>query len=323
MDFNPFDYRPFLVRERVAVEEFTQESPLWERAWEIYCTMSNRPEEEEEEGQEADKLLFLNDLCYLFVWVNLKGVFDEEDYKKAFLQCTWMTPEEDSEIVKQFVKNIVNPKWVERYNLDLQPLGEKPDRIERMLNRLDIDISLNDWWTRFINFFYTDDGFNTMLHIYKRNVGDMLELEEIISAKSKYIDFNVSFAEDNTAQKLWDNYTICREARVEFNDLPRFFDFLDKEIKRDEKKDLKANLFVLRAATELGYFEPLPNSQYVVEKYPDYKPCLQSPSGKSFPLDKALSGLRTGETISAKNRNIIDALKESLKRLDIKKRQQF
>ena len=381
MEFNPFDYRPFLVRERVAVEEFTQESPLWERAWEMYCKLSNRPEEEEEERKKVYELLFLNDLRYLFVWVNLKGVFDEEDYKKAFLQCTWMTPEEDSEKVKQFVKNIVNPKCVERYSLDLQPLGEKPDRIERMLNRLDIDISLNDWWTRFIIFFYTDDGINTMLRIYKCNVGDMFELEEIISAKSKYIDFNVSFAETqpgastnsllsswrskarklfeiisakskyidfnvsfaetqpgtgvvgtstnshlsscrSKAQELWDNYTICREARVEFNDLPRFFDFLDKEIKLDEEKDFKANFFVLRAATELEYFDSLPNSHCVVEKYPDYTPYLQSPSGKSSPLDKALSGLRTGETISAKNRNKIDALKESLKRLDIKKRQQ-
>ena len=164
---------------------------------------------------------------------------------------------------------------------------------------------------------------------------------EIISAKSKYIDFNVSFAETqpgtgvvgtstnshlsscrSKAQELWDNYTICREARVEFNDLPRFFDFLDKEIKLDEEKDFKANFFVLRAATELEYFDSLPNSHCVVEKYPDYTPYLQSPSGKSSPLDKALSGLRTGETISAKNRNKIDALKESLKRLDIKKRQQ-
>ena len=87
MEFNPFDYRPFLVRERVAVEEFTQESPLWERAWEKYCTMSNSPEEEEEEGQEeeeegqeeeeegqeADKLLFLNDLRFYMVCVTHSG----------------------------------------------------------------------------------------------------------------------------------------------------------------------------------------------------------------------------------------------------------
>lgn len=80
MEFNPFDYRPFLVRERVAVEEFTQESPLWERAWEKYCTMSNNPEEEEEEGQEeeeegqeADKLLFLNDLRFYMVCVTHSG----------------------------------------------------------------------------------------------------------------------------------------------------------------------------------------------------------------------------------------------------------
>lgn len=64
MEFNPFDYRPFLVRERVAVEEFTQESPLWERAWEKYCTMSNSP---------GDKLLFLNDLRFYMVCVTHSG----------------------------------------------------------------------------------------------------------------------------------------------------------------------------------------------------------------------------------------------------------
>lgn len=69
MEFNPFDYRPFLVRERVAVEEFTQESPLWERAWEMY----NSPGEAEEEGQEADKLLFLNDLRFYMVCVTHSG----------------------------------------------------------------------------------------------------------------------------------------------------------------------------------------------------------------------------------------------------------
>lgn len=69
MEFNPFDYRPFLVRERVAVEEFTQESPLWERAWEMY----NSPGEVEEEGQEADKLLFLNDLRFYMVCVTHSG----------------------------------------------------------------------------------------------------------------------------------------------------------------------------------------------------------------------------------------------------------
>ena len=60
MEFNPFDYRPFLVRERVAVEEFTQESPVWERAWEMY---------QEKDGlvPEHKKLDVLNDLRYLLV----------------------------------------------------------------------------------------------------------------------------------------------------------------------------------------------------------------------------------------------------------------
>lgn len=115
MEFNPFDYRPFLVRERVAVEEFTQESPVWERAWEMY---------QEKDGlvPEHKKLDVLNDLRYLLVRAqHTQGEVSIE-------HCNTLLNEKAlREVAGSLLADLKSPTNPFQPDLSLQ--GEVPERI--------------------------------------------------------------------------------------------------------------------------------------------------------------------------------------------------
>lgn len=115
MEFNPFDYRPFLVRERVAVEEFTQESPVWERAWEMY-------REKVPSVPERMKLDVLNDLRYLLVRAqHTQGEVSIE-------HCNTLLDEQAlREVAGSLLADLKSPTNPFQPDLSLQ--GEVPERI--------------------------------------------------------------------------------------------------------------------------------------------------------------------------------------------------
>lgn len=141
--FNPFDYRPFIVREWT-LEQFEEDSPVWERAWLMYRMDSSFCFEEMKE-------CVLNDLRYLAVWSSQKGKFDTDVYQEPLRQCPALEDYGCPESVLHFIRQISLIPVEEKKQPDLKPHGEKPDKIERILYRTS-DIP-GDWWHRFAEFF--------------------------------------------------------------------------------------------------------------------------------------------------------------------------
>lgn len=110
-----------------------------------------------------------------------------------------------------------------------------------------------------------------MLSIYRQNIEDVLILDEVVSAKIFNCTSEPDQEAESKAQELLAKYTICRQAQVEEEDLPKFFDFMDENMKYDEK-DKKGSLLLLLAAKEEGFWmgDEIPGPKAVLEKYDEY-----------------------------------------------------
>lgn len=295
MEFNPFDYRPFLVRERVAVEEFTQESPLWERAWEKYCTMSNSPEEEEEEGQEAeeegqeeDKLLFLNDLRYYMVRARL--LTDKHDEKLIHEKILQLKKKEDwkelseEEIKKRFLRELRYEEILQRgcpkrandpvfrpvaealkeyvanpfcgESLgDLSPRGEVPDKIDRL--RHDYGLP-EDWWFLLKAYLEAHPDDATLDKLYGSS--ELRNLKTILDSQTRHKQ-SVEGEEKSAIYHL---------LNVEQQYKSSVMEFLNKKMKKYSSEDsVPSKLAPIAAFYDKGYFVKKPSYSDINESYPD------------------------------------------------------
>lgn len=281
MEFNPFDYRPFLVRERVAVEEFTQESPLWERAWEIYCTMVKSP---------GDKLLFLNDLRYYMVRARLltdklekhkeelmrKKIlqlkkegrlkeFSEEEIKKSFLRelsyeeilqlgCPKRANDRVFPTVAEALKGYVaNPFCGESLG-DLSPRGEVPDKIDRL--RHDYGLP-EDWWFLLKAYLEAHPDDATLDKLY--GPSELRNLKTILDSQTSH---KQSVKEEKSAI-----YHLLKVKQQNKSSVMEFLNELMEEY--GSKKSVSSKLAPLAAFYDEGYFVKMPSYSDINESYPD------------------------------------------------------
>lgn len=281
MEFNPFDYRPFLVRERVAVEEFTQESPLWERAWEMYCTMSNSP---------GDKLLFLNDLRYYMVRARLltdkHEEHEEEPIHEKILQLKkeedWKECSEE-EIKKRFLRElsyeeilqlgcpkrandrvfptvaealkgyVANPFCGESLG-DLSPRGEVPDKIDRL--RHDYGLP-EDWWFLLKAYLEAHPDDATLDKLY--GPSELRNLKTILDSQTSH---KQSVKEEKSAI-----YHLLKVKQQHKSSVMEFLNELMEECKNE--KSVSSKLAPLAAFYDEGYFVTMPSYSDINESYPD------------------------------------------------------
>ena len=298
MEFNPFDYRPFLVRERVAVEEFTQESPLWERAWEIYCTMSNSPEEEEEEGQEAeeegqeaDKLLFLNDLRYYMVRARLltdkPEKHDEELMRKKILQLKKegrLKKYSYEDIKKRFLRELRYEEILQRgcpdraddLNFSLvaeklkeyvanpfcgESLGDLSPRgeVPDKIDRLRHDYGLpEDWWFLLKAYLEAHPDDATLDKLY--GPSELRNLKTILDSQTSH---KQSVKEEKRS-------TIYHKLHVAQQDKSSVMECLDELMEEyGSENSVPHKLAPIAAFYDEGYFVKMPSYSDINESYPD------------------------------------------------------
>lgn len=279
MEFNPFDYRPFLVRERVAVEEFTQESPLWERAWEIYCTMVKSP---------GDKLLFLNDLRFYMVCARLLTdnhdeelihekilqLKKEEDWKefsyedikemylreliyKGFLQrgCPKRANDRIFRPVAEALKEYVaNPFCGESLG-DLSPRGEVPDKIDRL--RHDYGLP-EDWWFLLKAYLEAHPDDATLDKLY--GPSELRNLKTILDSQTSH---KQSVKEEKRS-------AIYHKLHVAQQDKSSVMECLDELMEEYSSKDsVPSRLAPIAAFYDEGYFVKMPSYSDINESYPN------------------------------------------------------
>ncbi len=282
MEFNPFDYRPFLVRERVAVEEFTQESPLWERAWEIYCTMVNSP---------GDELLFLNDLRFYMVRARLltdkHEEHEEEPIREMILQLKkkedWKELSEE-EIKKRFLREFSYEEFLQRgcpdrakdrvfrlvaENLkgyvtnpfcgeslgDLSPRGEVPDKIDRL--RHDYGLP-EDWWFLLKAYLEAHPDDATLDKLY--GPSELRNLKTILDSQTRHKQ-SVEGEEKSAIYHL---------LNVEQQYKSSVMEFLNKKMKKYSSEDsVPSKLAPIAAFYDKGYFVKKPSYSDIKKSYPD------------------------------------------------------
>lgn len=281
MEFNPFDYRPFLVRERVAVEEFTQESPLWERAWEIYCTMVKSP---------GDKLLFLNDLRFYMVcarlltdkheeheeelihekilqlkkeedwkefsYENIKEMYQRELIYKGFLQrgCPDRANDRFFHIVAVNLKEYVaNPFCGESLG-DLSPRGEVPDKIDRL--RHDYGLP-EDWWFLLKAYLEAHPDDATLDKLY--GPSELRNLKTILDSQTSH---KQSVKEEKKAI-----YHLLKVEPQHKSSVMEFLNELMEECKNE--KSVSSKLAPLAAFYYEKYFVTMPSNLDIEKSYPD------------------------------------------------------
>lgn len=112
-DFNPFDYRPFIVREWT-LEQFEEDSPVWELAWLMY-------RKKDTHVPERIKLDVLNDLRYLLVKARHNGGID----------TTYCNLTLDKEALAQVAGSLLRDVESETntFKPDLTERGEVPELI--------------------------------------------------------------------------------------------------------------------------------------------------------------------------------------------------
>lgn len=299
MEFNPFDYRPFLVRERVAVEEFTQENPLWERAWEIYCTMVKSP---------GDKLLFLNDLRFYMVCARLLTdnhdeelihekilqLKKEEDWKefsyedikemylreliyKGFLQrgCPKRANDRIFRPVAEALKEYVaNPFCGESLG-DLSPRGEVPDKIDRL--RHDYGLP-EDWWFLLKAYLEAHPDDATLDKLY--GPSELRNLKTILDSQTSH---KQSVKEEKRS-------AIYHLLNVEQQYKSSVMEFLDEQMKKYSSEDsVPSRLAPIAAFYYEKYFVGKPSCSEINESY------------SNFFKDKALSTIENNLSIIVNN----------------------
>lgn len=320
MEFNPFDYRPFLVRERVAVEEFTQESPLWERAWEIYCTMSNSP---------GDKLLFLNDLRYYMVRARLLTdkheeheeelihekilqlkkeedwkEFSEEEIKKSFLRelkykeilqlgCPKRANDRVFPTVAEALKGYVaNPFCGESLG-DLSPRGEVPDKIDRL--RHDYGLP-EDWWFLLKTYLEAHPDDATLDKLY--GPSELRNLKTILDSQTSH---KQSVKEEKSA--------IYHKLHVEQQHKSSVMEFLNELMEEyGSKKSVSSKLAPLAAFYDEGYFVKMPSYSDINESYPD---SLKDNALKT--INNNLSDFSKKINLSPKTNELIGMIKSKMR----------
>ena len=282
MEFNPFDYRPFLVRERVAVEEFTQESPLWERAWEIYCTMVKSP---------GDKLLFLNDLRFYMVCARLltdkheeheeelihekilqlkkEGrlkKYSEEDIKKRLLRelsyeeilqrgCPKRADDLDFRMVAVNLKEYVaNPFCGESLG-DLSPRGEVPDKIDRL--RHDYGLP-EDWWFLLKAYLEAHPDDATLDKLY--GPSELRNLKTILDSQTSH----KQSVEGEEKSAIYHLLNVAQQYKSSV------MEFLNKKMKKYSSEDsVPSKLAPIAAFYDKGYFVKKPSYSDIKKSYPD------------------------------------------------------
>lgn len=326
MEFNPFDYRPFLVRERVAVEEFTQESPLWERAWEMY----NSSGEAEEEGQEADKLLFLNDLRFYMVRARLltdklekheeelmrKKIlqlkkegrlkkYSEEDIKKRLLRefsyeeilqrgCPKRADDLDFRTVAENLKGYVaNPFCGESLG-DLSPRGEVPDKIDRL--RHDYGLP-EDWWFLLKAYLEAHPDDATLDKLY--GPSELRNLKTIL-------DSQTSHKQSVKEEKRSAIYHLLKVKQQHKSSVMEFLNELMEECKN--KNSVSSKLAPLAAFYDEGYFVTMPSYSDINESYPDP---LKDNALKT--INNNLSNLKKKKGLSEETCTLIAKIKSKMR----------
>lgn len=321
MDLNPFDYRPFLVRERVAVEEFTQESPLWERAWEIYCTMVKSP---------GDKLLFLNDLRFYMVCARLltdklekheeelmrKKIlqlkkegrlkeFSEEEIKKRFLRefsyeeilqrgCPDRADDLDFRMVAVNLKEYVaNPFCGESLG-DLSPRGEVPDKIDRL--RHDYGLP-EDWWFLLKTYLEAHPDDATLDKLY--GPSELRNLKTILDRQTSH---KQSVKEEKRS-------AIYHKLHVAQQDKSSVMECLDELMEEyGSKKSVSHKLAPIAAFYDEGYFVKMPSYSDINESYPD---SLKDNALKT--INNNLSDFSKKINLSPKTNELIGMIKSKMR----------
>ena len=321
MEFNPFDYRPFLVRERVAVEEFTQESPLWERAWEIYCTMVNSP---------GDELLFLNDLRFYMVRarlltdkheeheeepiremiLQLKKKEDwkelsEEEIKKRFLRefsyeeilqrgCPDRAKDRVFRLVAENLKGYVTNPFCGESLGDLSPRGEVPDKIDRL--RHDYGLP-EDWWFLLKAYLEAHPDDATLDKLY--GPSELRNLKTILDSQTRHKQ-SVEGKEKSAIYHL---------LKVEPQDKSSVMECLDELMEECKKeKNLSFRLAPIAAFYDEKYFVTMPPKYDIEKSYPDSLKDIASHT-----IDNNLSNFAKKKGVSGKTQELIAKIKSRMR----------
>lgn len=234
MEFNPFDYRPFLVRERVAVEEFTQESPVWERAWEMY-------REKVPSVPERMKLDVLNDLRYLLVRAqHTQGEVSIE-------HCNTLLDEQAlREVAGSLLADLKSPTNPFQPDLSLQ--GEVPERIPYIMLKAGMPVD-----------FLRDAGYYCALSLDADSLHE--KLASIGYSEEEITDlldlFDLAYGQSSIYDKLFN----VRKKLFEADNCPvsdkQFVQFWKRLMNEVTRAPQEGNSFIdkylpLRAAKEAG-----------------------------------------------------------------------
>lgn len=202
MEFNPFDYRPFLVRERVAVEEFTQESPVWERAWKIY-------QKKDGHVPEHKKLDVLNDLRYLLV----RALHTQSEV--CIEHCNTLLNEKAlREVAGSLLADLKSPTNPFQPDLSLQ--GEVPERIPYIMLKAGMPVDFLRDAGRYCILSLDADSLHEKLASIAYSKEEMNDLEELfIMAYDQPLIYGKLF---NVRKKLFeaDNCPVSDKQFVQF-----------------------------------------------------------------------------------------------------------
>lgn len=199
MEFNPFDYRPFLVRERVAVEEFTQESPLWERAWEMY-------QEKDGHVPEHKKLDVLNDLRYLLVRAqHTQGEVSIE-------HCNTLLDEQAlREVAGSLLADLKSPTNPFQPDLSLQ--GEVPERIPYVvlkagmpvdfLRNCALSLDADSLHEKLASIAYSEEEMNDLEELFIMAYGQSSIYDKLFNVRKKLFEADNCPVSDKQFVQFW------------------------------------------------------------------------------------------------------------------------
>lgn len=287
MEFNPFDYRPFLVRERVAVEEFTQESPVWERAWEMY-------REKVPSVPERTKLDVLNDLRYLLVRAHRNHAATQQ-WEADTAQCRAVLDTDALAWVAGKLLVLIQNE-LSSFKPDLSPRGEVPEKIPLLWGKFSGLPS--EWWKGVMNSQFTPEEEELVgKGIYSREELDRLRLLAIENFTAACLRLRPASPPAEQLRRLG-LFDVCN-CKVKDEKLADFHRKLadEMELRKDKKETVR--LLPLAAAQKAGCLVNITQNT-AKEAFPQYD------------FSKKISDYNTGN-IADKHGNDLNALTEEFR----------
>lgn len=278
MEFNPFDYRPFLVRERVAVEEFTQESPVWERAWEMY-------REKDEFVPEHKKLDVLNDLRYLLVRAQ------HTQGEVCIEHCNTLLKEEAlREVAGSLLADLKSPTNPFQPDLSLQ--GEVPERIPYVVLKAGMPVDFLRDAGRYYILSLDKDSLHEKLASIAYSKEEMNDLEELFTMAC------LSASPPAEQLRRLEFFDVCN-CKVKDEKLADFHRKLADEMELRKDKPETVRLLPLAAAQKAGCLVSITQNT-VNEAFPQYN------------FSKKISDYNTGN-IAKRHKDDLNALTEKFR----------